>query len=261
MRCSSSRPAPAPALDDRLRIQSGRCGDLFVHADLFDDGGVALVSAILYLFVPAKILFFPAAEPVTPGADHRLAPGYYCGCCRPGNNATPPCSEPRCMPSPFRAAAARHGPVGRSDRRPRPLVGTISGRELLEHFGVGCVAFTPARAPCISGWLRPHRRLPWIGSHAVGSTSRRATVRCVARRESAENSSFGMGVCQAVVFLSRCSTGFAAERLRPGERPAASRIATLRSTGARRLEGRLTRPITTLCLGLLAVVGSPISSG
>jgi hypothetical protein len=113
-------------------------------------------------------------------------------------------------------------------------LGMISGRELVEHLGVGCVAFTTSYAAMYLWFgfdlVDAFRR---IGSHAVEFNVQNARPYEVWLTENLREFVVGMGVCQAVVFFAALLDG-------------------LCSRGNWRT--RLTRPITTLCLGLIAVI-------
>ena len=203
--------------------------------DLFDDGRVALISAILYLFVPAKIFFFPLLNTVTPvlivGCAWLLL---------------------RMLQTRQQRYAALLGAAlyAVAFFEPLPLVmgllfaalvaralwlGTISGRELLEHLGVGCVAFTTSYAAMYLWFgfdlIDAFRR---IGSHAVEFNVQNARPYEVWLTENLREFVVGMGVCQALVFFAALLDGLCSRD---------------------NWRTRLTRPITILCLGLLAVVG------
>jgi hypothetical protein len=234
--------------------------------DLFNDGRVALISAILYLFVPAKIFFFPLLNTVTPvliiGCAWLLL---------------------RMLQTKQQRYAALLGAAlyAVAFFEPLPLVmgllfaalvaralwlRTISGRVLLEHLGVGCVAFATSYAAMYLWFgfdlIDAFRR---IGSHAVEFNVQNARPYEVWLTENLWEFVVGMGVCQAVVFFAALLDGVSPKSAcGPSERPEGSeakpspRARSAWGWGPKRTDDwriRLTRPITVLCLGLLAVVG------
>ena len=234
--------------------------------DLFDDVRVALIAAILYLFVPAKIFFFPLLNTVTPvlivGCAWLLL---------------------RMLQTRQQRYAALLGAAlyAVAFFEPLPLVmgllfaalvaralwlGTISGRELFEHLGVGCVAFATSYAAMYLWFgfdlIDAFRR---IGTHAVEFNVQNARPYEVWLTENLREFVVGMGICQAIVFFAALLDGLRRQSAcGPSERPEGSeakpspRARSAWGWGPKRTDNwrtRLTRPITILCLGLLAVVG------
>ena len=202
--------------------------------DLFNDGRVAIASVILYLFAPGKLLFFPLLNTVTPVLV------FGCGCLLLRMLQT---KRPRY------AGLLGAAVYGVAFFEPLPLVvgllfaalllralwlGTISARELAERLAVGCVGFATVYAAMFLWFgfdlVDAFRR---IGTHAVEFNLQNARPYRVWLVENLRELTFGMGVCQAVVFFAALAHGL---------------------RGADNWRTRLSRPITALCLGLLAVV-------
>jgi hypothetical protein len=201
---------------------------------LFDDRRTALWSAVLYLFVPARIFFFPLMNTVTPlltlGCAWLLL-------------------RMLAAKRPRDAALLGVAVYGVAFFEPLPLVlgllfaalmarawwlGQISARELLALVGVGGVAFATTYAAMYLWFgfdlLDAFRR---ISAHAVEFNVQNARPYAVWITQNLRELALGMGVCQAVVFFGAAGDG-------------------LRGPGSWRT--RLTRPISVLCLALLLVV-------
>jgi hypothetical protein len=208
---------------------------IFLFArDLFDNGRLAVNAAILYLFVPARIYFFPLMNTVTPV----LVLGCACLLLRMLQTR-----QPRY------AALLGVALYGLAFFEPLPLVmgllfaalvarafcqGTLPARELLELLAIGCVAFATSHA-AMRLWfgfdlVDAFRR---IGSHAVEFNIQNARPYDVWLTENLREFIVGMGACQGILFVAALLDG-------------------LRATEPWRM--RLMRPITVLCVGLLAVV-------
>ena len=202
--------------------------------ELFNDGRVAIVSVILYLFVPGKLFFFPLLNTVTPVLV--LACAWLLL---------------RVLQTKRNRYAAMLGTAlyGVAFFEPLPLVmglffaafvaralwlGDISWRQLLEQLGIGCVAFATTYAAMYLWFgfelVDAFRR---IGTHAVEFNIQNARPYDVWIKENLRELVIGMGACQAIVFFAALLDG-------------------LRGRGEWR--ARLTRPITVVCLSLLLVV-------
>ncbi len=203
---------------------------------LFANRRTAVWSAILYLFVPARIFFFPLLNTVTPV----LVLGCAWLLLRMLETKRP------------RYAVLLGGALyGVAFFEPLPLVmgllfatfiarafwlGGISGRELLEQLGIGCVAFATTYAAMYLWFgfdlVDAFRR---IGTHAVEFNVQNARPYAVWITENLRELVVGMGVCQAAVFFAALLDGL---------------------RGPADWSTRLTRPITVLCSGLLVVVAA-----
>jgi hypothetical protein len=206
---------------------------LFVR-DLFDDRRAALYSAVLYLFVPAKLLFFPLMNTVTPvfvlGCacvlirwldTGRTGWAVGLGACLYALVFFEPL--PLVMGPLFAALALR-----------AIALGQISWARFAAQAGIvvlTCVGVSEAMR--LATGFDLVRTFEQIRDHAVRFNE-------VARRPygvwvvaNLEEFLFGIGACQAVAFAGALAIGLG---------------------GAGTLRHRLTTPITTLCLGLLAVL-------
>jgi hypothetical protein len=206
---------------------------LFVR-DLFDDSRTAFVAGVLYLFVPARHFFFPLLNTVTPIAI--LTCGWLLvRWLRTGKTAY--------------AALMGLGLYGLVFFEPLPLVmGLLFAALVLAAIGRGEVAWdrflaqtavvifvfigTSEAVAALSGFdaVRTFRR---IGTHAVEFNQSTGRPYWVWVRANLWEFVFGVGLCQATSF---CVLLWSALR------------------GAGPWRERLTRPITALCLGLLAVL-------
>jgi hypothetical protein len=202
--------------------------------DLFDDGRVAVSAAILYLFVPARIYFFPLMNTVTPVV--------ILGCA---------CLLLRMLQTrqPRYAVALGVALYAMAFFEPLPLVmgllfamlvartlwqRALPTRELFELVAIGCVAFVTSYA-AMRLWfgfdlVDAFRR---VGSHAVEFNVQNARAYDVWLTENLREFVVGMGVCQAVLFVAALLDGI---------------------RGRERWSMRLMRPITVLCVGLLTVL-------
>ena len=202
--------------------------------ELFEDGRVGVTAAVLYLFVPARIYFFPLMNTVTPV----LVLGCACLLLRMLQTR-----QPRY------AAVLGVALYGVAFFEPLPLVlgllfaalvaralwlGVLAVRELFELVAIGCVAFATSYA-AMHLWFGfdlqdAFRR---IGSHAVAFNIQNARPYEVWLTENLREFVVGMGACQAVLFVAALADG-------------------LRGRGS--WQTRVNRPIAVLCLGLLAVL-------
>jgi hypothetical protein len=202
--------------------------------DLFADRRVALYSLVLYLFVPAKLFFFPLLNTVTPVVVL---------CCA--------CLVLRWFMTGSAIYAAMFGIAlyGLVFYEPLPLVmgllfaalaaralwrADTTWRQLLLQSGVVIVAFATAYA-LIRIWsgfdlISAFRQ---IGAHAVAFNAEAARPYSIWVRENLVEFLFGVGLCQAVVFWAALGEGLA---------------------GADSWRSRMTQPITVLCLGLAGVL-------
>ena len=202
--------------------------------DLFDDSRPALCAALLYLFVPARHFFFPLMNTVTPIAI--LACGWLLV---------------RWLKTGWTAYAALMGLglYGLVFFEPLPLVmgllfvalvlGAIGRGEMAWDRFIGQTAVlifvfigTSETVAALSGFdaVRTFRS---IGAHAVEFNERTGRPYWVWVRANLWEFVFGIGFCQATSFCVLLWS-------------------SLQGTDSWR--ERLTRPITTLCLGLLAVL-------
>lgn len=202
--------------------------------DLFGDRRMALFSLVLYLFVPAKLFFFPLLNTVTPVIVLACA-----------------CLVHRWLLTGGSAYAALAGVVlyGLVFYEPLPLVmglsfaalaaramwrGDITWRRFLAQSALVALAFA-AMFAFVRAWfgfdlLGAARQ---IGAHAVEFNAAAGRPYSIWVRENLREFLFGVGICQVVLFAAALGDGFR------------------RSNG---LHGRLTQPITVFCLGLLGVV-------
>jgi hypothetical protein len=202
--------------------------------DLFADRQVALYSLVLYLFVPAKLFFFPLLNTVTPVVVL---------CCA--------CLVLRWLMTGNTIYAAMLGVAlyGLVFYEPLPLVigllfaalavralcrAEMSWRRLLAQSGVAAMTFVTTYA-AIRAWTGFDliSALRQIGAHAVAFNAEAARPYSIWVRENLREFLFGVGICQAVVFWAALGEGL----WRP------------ESWGS-----RLTLPITVLCLGLAGVL-------
>jgi hypothetical protein len=206
---------------------------LFVR-DLFADRRIALFSLVLYLFVPAKLFFFPLLNTATPVVV--LA----CACLvlrwlLTGNAVYAALLGialyglvfyeplPLVMGLLFAALAAR-----------ALLLTNISWRQLLLHSSVAVITFFTTYA-AIYFWvgfdlINAFRQ---IGAHAVEFNVSAARPYSIWVRENLLEFLFGVGLCQAVVFWAALGDGL---------------------WRADSWHSRLTQPITVVCLGLAGVL-------
>jgi hypothetical protein len=202
--------------------------------DLLGDCRVALFSLALYLFVPAKLFFFPLMNTVTPilavGCAWLLL---------------------KMLQKRQRRYAALLGVAvyGIVFFEPLALVmgllfagfiaralwlGAISRAELWAQLGVGFVAFATTYAAMYLWFgFELVAALRRVAMHAVEFNVQNARPYGVWVEANLREFVVGMGVCQAFAFGAAVLDGLRG----PGE-----------------WQARLTRPVTVLCLGLLAVV-------
>ena len=206
---------------------------LFVR-DLFDDRRMALFSLVLYLFVPAKLFFFPLLNTATPVVVLACA-----------------CLLLRWLLTRRSAYAAMLGVAlyGLVFYEPLPLVmgllfaalvaralwrADITWRRLLAQSSLVVLGFVTTFA-VVRAWfgfdlLGAVRQ---VGAHAVEFNAAAGRPYSVWVRENLREFLFGVGICQAVLFVAALGDGLR------------------RADGS---HGRLTRPITVFCLSLLGVV-------
>ena len=206
---------------------------LFVR-DLFDDSQTAFVAGALYLFVPARHFFFPLLNTVTPIAI--LTCGWLLvRWLRTGATAY--------------AALMGLGLYGLVFFEPLPLVmgllfaalvlaaigrGEVAWDRFLAQTGVVIFVFIgTSEAVAAASGFDAVRAFRSIGTHAVEFNESTGRPYWVWVRANLWEFVFGIGFCQATSF---CVLVWSALR------------------GARPWRERLTRPITALCLGLLAVL-------
>lgn len=206
---------------------------LFVR-DLFNDRRVALYSAVLYLFVPARLLFFPLLNTVTP---------VVCLCCG--------CVLVRWLQTGKTKYAAILGVAlyGLVFFEPLPLVmgllfavlmaralsrKEMSGRQLLAQMTIGVVAFgVTFLAMYLWFGFELIDAFRQVGAHAVEFNALSERPYAVWVWQNLREFAFGVGLCQAVVFWAALVDGLGA----PGN-----------------WRDRLTKPVAVVCLGLLAVL-------
>ena len=229
----STRPDVLPWLIIALSNLGAILLYLFVR-DLFDDSRPALYAAVLYLFVPARHFFFPLMNTVTP--IFVLACGWLLV---------------RWLKTGWTAYAALMGLglYGLVFFEPLPLVmGLLFLALVLAAIGRGEVAWdrfigqtavlifvfigTSETVAALSGFdaVRTFRS---IGTHAVEFNESAGRPYWVWVRANLWEFVFGIGFCQATSFCVLLWS-------------------SLQGTG--RWRERVTRPITALCLGLLAVL-------
>ena len=227
--------------------------------DLFDDRRMALFSLVLYLFVPAKLFFFPLLNTATPVIVLACA-----------------CLVHRWLLTGGSAYAALVGVAlyGLVFYEPLPLVmgllfaalaaramwrGDIAWRRLLAQGGLVVLAFVATFA-FVRAWLGFDlmSAARQIGAHAVEFNTAAGRPYSIWVRENLREFLFGVGICQAVLFAAALGDGLAARgeplashRDGPGAPPAGRGGPLGRPNG---LQGRLMQPITVFCLSLLAVV-------
>jgi hypothetical protein len=202
--------------------------------DLFGDRTVALYATVLYLFVPAKLLFLPLMNTVTP------VPMLVCLCVLMRWLQTG---------APWLAALLGVSLYGLAFFEPLPLVmglvfaglslravvrGDLTQHAFVVHTAVMLIAFI-ATAELVQfafgfNLVGTFRR---IGEHAVAFNATEGRPYAVWVFANLWEFAFGIGMCQAALFVAALVGGLTA----PG--------------GAR---DRLTQPITVLCGGLLAVL-------
>jgi hypothetical protein len=206
---------------------------LFVR-ELFMERRIAIYSAALYLLVPAKLYFFPLLNTVTPVIALACAL-LVIKWLRTGHVGY--------------AAALGVALFGLVFYEPLPLVmgllfaffvgralwlGQISCPRLLTQVGVVVAAWlaTYAMVRLLFGFdlVNAFRQ---IAGDAIRFNEEAGRPRSIWIWENLREFFFGVGVCQAILFWAALADGF-----RPGDR----------------WRGRLTRPITVLCLGLAAVL-------
>jgi hypothetical protein len=229
----SSRPDVLPWLIIGLSNLGAILVYLFVR-DLFDDSRTAFIAGVLYLFVPARHFFFPLLNTVTPIAV--LTCGWLLvRWLRTGATVYP--------------ALMGLGLYGLVFFEPLPLVmGLLFLALVLGAIGRGEVAWdrfigqtavlififivTSETVEALSGFdaVRTFRS---IGTHAVEFNESTGRPYWVWVRANLWEFLFGVGFCQATSFGVLLWAGL---------------------RGAGRWRERVTRPITALCLGLLAVL-------
>jgi hypothetical protein len=206
---------------------------LFVR-DLFDDKQTALFSAVLYLFVPARIFFFPLMNTVTPVAA--------LGCA---------CLLIRWLRTGRTIYAALLGIAlyGLAFFEPLPLaMGLLFGALVLRAIARGEMSparFVPQAAGMVLVFIATSEAINWgfdfelvgtfrrIGAHAVEFNATDGRPYWVWVRANLGEFLFGMGLCQAAAFCAALDDGL---------------------RGGNGWLERLTRPITVVCLGLAAVL-------
>jgi hypothetical protein len=205
---------------------------LFVR-DLFADRQAALFSLVLYLFVPAKLFFFPLLNTVTPVVV------LVCACLLLRWTLTG-----RAAYAAFLGIALYglvfYEPLGlvmgllfavlivRAVRR-----GDLTWRTLLLHGGLALLGFAATHAVMLVRFrFDLFETLRVIGAHALAFNVEAARPYSVWVRQNLLDFAFGAGVCQAVLFCIILGAGF----LRAGS------------------PGRLTEPITLLCVALAATL-------
>jgi hypothetical protein len=232
LRLVSERPEVLAWLVVLLSNAGGALLYLFVR-DLFGDRRVALYSLVLYLFVPARLVFFPLMNTVTPVVFLACA-----------------CLLLRWLQTGRARYAAALGAAlyFQVFFEPLPLVmgllfavliaGTMARREiaptlLVRQMGVGLIGFAVA-------WLAVYLWFGFdllaafrlVGAHAVEFNVANARPYGVWVRENLREFAFGMGVCQAVLFFAAVADGYFV-RARAAERSS---------------------PILPLCLALAAIL-------
>ena len=202
--------------------------------ELFGDRRVAMYSAVLYLFLPAKLYFFPLLNTVTP-AIVLTCTALLLKWLRSG--------------SAVYAAALGAALYGLVFFEPLPLVmgllfallvvrahilGQITWPQVLLHAGIGMAAwlFTYAAVRLLTGFdlLRAFRQ---ISGQAVQFNADAGRPYAIWVRANLGEFLFGIGVCQAILFVAALTDGF---------------------RGGTSWRDRLTNPITVLCAGIAAVL-------
>ena len=202
--------------------------------DLFADRRVALFSLVLYFFVPAKLFFFPLLNTVTPVVVLACA-----------------CLSLRWLATASVAYAALLGVAlyGLVFYEPLPLVmgllfsaltaralwrADLTWRTFLLQSGLVVIAFAATYATMFV-WFGFDLidALREIGVHAAAFNAVARRPYSIWVRQNLLDFLFGIGLCQAVVFWIALGDGLAG-----GDVP----------------HSRLTRPITVLCLALVAVL-------
>lgn len=202
--------------------------------DLFSDRRVALFSLVLYFLVPAKLFFFPLLNTVTPvvvlscaclllrwlltGSSTYAA---LLGIALYGLVFFEPL--PLVMGLLFAALAARA--LWRAD---------ITWRRFLVQSGIVVLAFIVTGA-AVYMWFGFDLidAFVQIGGHAVAFNAEAGRPYAIWVRYNLREFLFGVGLCQAVVFLAALGDGLRRSDI---------------------AHGRLTQPITVLCLSLLGVL-------
>jgi hypothetical protein len=220
-----------------LVVAVSNLGALLVYQfarDLFEDRRVALYSAVLYLFVPAKLLFFPLMNTVTPvfvlvcacillrwlrtgGTWWAIALGaslYALVFFEP---------LPLVMGLPFVVLSLRAIAMGQLSCR----------RYAAQAVAVAAAFVAVAEAVHATTNFDVFRGFQQIATHAVEFNATEARPYRVWIAGNLEEFLFGVGLCQAAAFAGALLAG-----LRGG--------ATLR--------GALMQPVTTFCIALLAVL-------
>jgi methylthioxylose transferase len=233
LRAVSARPDVLAWLIVLVSNLGGALMYVFVR-DLFRDRRIALYSLVLYLFVPAKLFFFPLMNTVTPVVVLACTTLVL-----------------RWLQTGRTTYAALLGPAiyGLAFFEPLPLVmgvlfaalivravwiGEIPARRIPTQIAAGAIGFASTYVVMYASFgfdmLEAFRQ---IGSHAVEFNAISGRAYGVWVRENLREFVVGVGVCQAVVFWAALADGL------HGPGPWLQ---------------RLIRPITVLCSCLLAIL-------
>jgi methylthioxylose transferase len=202
--------------------------------DLFRDRRVALYSAALYLFVPARLLFFPLMNTVTPVVTLVSA------CILVRWLATGKAAYAALLgvslyalvffePLPLAMGLLFAALLGRAI-----LVNGMTARQMAAHVAVGGVGFA-VTAFAMRLWFGFDllSAFQHVKAHAVEFNAAQGRPYALWLWHNLREFAFGTGLCQIVLFWAALADG-------------------LRTPGPWRT--RLTKPVTVVCLGLLAVL-------